>query len=552
MRGMVTRPTMQIAALVLTLAGIFAVSSLLQFRVHLNHDVAWVVHSAGWLLEGKTFGEDIVEPNPPLIWYLSVPAAVASRLFSIAEPTSFRCYFYVVSALLLFLTWRALRPLREAGQAPVAAAMLLTLAYCTLIAAGRYFGQREVLTTMLVLPYLLVVASRSVGERPALWLALLSGALAGLGFSMKPYFLLSPVFVEAWHALKQRELRSLFRAESVALACCVGLYAASIFLVTPAYAFSVVPMVQSIYWAFEVESVRVLSGLLPSAFLLSVALAFLPFSHKAVRPYFATVILAVGGFAGAYLIQWKGYAYHAFPVSALLTIVVVLVIGSALQNADKLGASSRAVLNAYRFGLMALLVMVFALQFDGIVSWYRVANMSDGAFGVQTERLIDVANQHAAGDTIYAFSTHPYPGFPVACHSRARWGSRMNSQFVIPAVVKRPERASFGADRGLDEAIAFQRRVVVEDFLKNKPEVVFVDTSEARHAIGTADFDFIAFFTSDREFAAIWKGYREVEPINAIRVFIRDASPSANASGNRDGMSLSDTSATSLRGGDVK
>jgi hypothetical protein len=534
------------------MASIFAVSSLLQFRVHLHHDVAWVVHSAGWLLDGKTFGEDIVASNPPLIWYLSVPAALASRLLSVAEPTSFRCYFYVVSALLLVLTWSALRPLRRAGQAPVAGAVLLTLAYCTLIEVGRNFGQREVLTTMLVLPYLLVVAGRSNGEPPAMWLALLSGTLAGLGFAMKPYFLLSPVFVEAWYALKRGTVRSLFRAESVALACCVGLYVASIFLVTPDYAFSVVPMVQSIYWAFEVESVRVLSRLLPSALLFSLALAFLPFSRKAVRPYFATVILAVGGFAGAYLIQWKGYAYHVFPVSALLTILVVLVIGSALQNADTLGASSRAVLNAYRIGLMALVVMVFVLQFGEIASWYRVANMSCGAFGVQTERLIAVANHHAAGGTIYAFSTHPYPGGTVACYSRARWGSRMNSQFIIPAVVKRRERASFGAEKGLDEAIAFQRRVVVEDFVKNEPAVVFVDDCEVRHAIGTADFDFLAFFNSDPEFAAIWKRYREVEPINAIRVFIRDASPPAKSSSNRDCMSLSDPSVNSLHGGDGK
>jgi hypothetical protein len=548
---MVTRSIRQIAALVVPLASIFAVSSLLQFGVHLHHDVAWVVHSAGWLLEGKTFGEDIVASNPPLIWYLSVPAALASRLLSIAEPTSFRCYWYVVSTLLLGLTWSALRPLRSAGQAPVAGAMLLTLAYCTLIAVGRNFGQREVLTTMLVLPYLLVVAGRLSGERPVTWLAVLSGALAGIGFSMKPYFLLAPVFVEACYVLKQGTPRSLFRPESLALACCVGLYVALIFLVTPAYVFTVVPMVQSIYWAFAVDSVGVLSRFLPWSLLLCLTLAILPLSHKAIRPYLVTMSLAGGGFAAAYLIQWKGYAYHAFPLSTLLLMVVVMVISSALQSVGNLAASRPAMVHAYRIGLTTVLAMVLLPQMREVALWYRVARIRDGAYGKQTQRLIDFADEHAAGGTIYAFSTNPYPGFPTATHSRARWGSRMNSQFIIPAVVKSQQRPSFRASEGLREAIAFQRRVVVEDFLENRPAVVFVDNRELRHAIETADFDFLAFFTSDREFAAIWKGYREVKPIGAIRVFVREVSPAANPSANQVGVSLSDT-AKLLHGGDAQ
>jgi hypothetical protein len=539
----------QFAAVFVPLASIFALSSLLQFGVHLHHDVAWVVHSAGWLLEGKTFGEDIVASNPPLIWYLSVPAALASRLLSISEPTSFRCYWYVVSALLLALTWSALRPLRIAGQAPVAGAMLLTAAYCTLIAVGRNFGQREVLTTMLVLPYLFVVAGRLSGERPATWLAVLSGTLAGLGFSMKPYFLIAPILVEAWHVLKQRELRSLFRAESLAMAGCVGVYVALIFLVTPTYVFTVVPMVKSIYWAFEVDSAGVLSRFVPWSLLLCLALAILPLSHKAIRPYLATMTLASGGFAAAYLIQWKGYAYHAFPLSTLLMMIIVLVICSALQNVGNLAASRPAIVHAYRIGLTTVLALVIFPQMREVALWYRVARIDDGAIGMQTQRLIDFADQHAAGRTIYAFSTNPYPGFPTATHSSARWGSRMNSQFIIPAVVKSQQRPSFRASEGLREAIEFQRRVVVEDFLENEPAVVFVDNREMRHAIDTASFDFLAFFTSDPDFAAIWKGYREVKPMGAIRVFVRETSPDPSA--NQARVSLSD-SANLLHGGDAR
>ena len=66
-----------------------------------------------------------------------------------------------------------------------------------------------------------------------------------------------------------------------------------------------------------------------------------------------------------------------------------------------------------------------------------------------------------------------------------------------------------------------QRSIVVEDFLTNKPAIVFIDNSRALLGIGKAGFDFLAYFTSDPEFAAIWKNYRQVDPINSYGVFLR-------------------------------
>lgn len=507
--------------LFVSIAVVFAVSAWLQFGVHLNHDVAWVLHSAGWLIEGKTFGEDIVVANPPLIWYLSVPPAFASRWLNGREVATFRVYVYLVSALLLWLSWASLRPLRAQGQGTTAAAVLITIAYCALIRVGRDFGQREPLAMIMVLPYLFVVAGRLFRQTPPTWLAVTSGILAGLGFALKPYFLLSPLVVEAVFASRGHSFRHLFRLESLSLGAAVAIYGASIFVATPEYAFTVVPLVRSVFWAFEADKSAVAFGLLPYAGMFLLALALLPLSPRTIRPYFIFLTAGGSGFIAGYLIQSKGYSYHLFPVLLLATMLAVLVITAAFQMASRLPVRWQTTVLAYRGGLLALLIVIFGMQVGHVAGWYAFANRKNGPFGVQTERLIGVANRYASGESIYAFSTHPYPGFPVVAHSRARWGSRMNSQFVIPAVVRARESGGRDGTGGLENAVAFQRRAVLEDFRKHQPAVVFVDNRDVRHAIGNAHFDFIEFFTADRAFAAVWESYKEIESIDGFRVFIR-------------------------------
>ena len=59
-----------------------AVASLcciaLQSNVYLNHDVGWVLYSSGLMLDGQVLSRDIIEPNPPLIYFLSALPALAA------------------------------------------------------------------------------------------------------------------------------------------------------------------------------------------------------------------------------------------------------------------------------------------------------------------------------------------------------------------------------------------------------------------------------------------------------------------------------------------
>jgi len=70
---------------------VFCVAGLwLQFTALVNPDVAWIVYSSARILRGEVFGRDIIEQNPPLIWYLSSPIAYLWQVWGIDPRLSIR------------------------------------------------------------------------------------------------------------------------------------------------------------------------------------------------------------------------------------------------------------------------------------------------------------------------------------------------------------------------------------------------------------------------------------------------------------------------------
>ena len=65
------------------------------------------------------------------------------------------------------------------------------------------FGQREHIMIVLVLPYILLHALRQSGGTSQAWIVTLVGIMAGVGFALKPYFLVLYLALEvhAWRGV---------------------------------------------------------------------------------------------------------------------------------------------------------------------------------------------------------------------------------------------------------------------------------------------------------------------------------------------------------------
>ena len=476
---------------------------LAQAATYLNHDVAWVLYSSREMLHGAVFGTDIVEPNPPLIWWISaVPAAVAG-LFGTPVVGTFRVFVAALAASSLFVADRLLACQQISRAKRIA--FLVTAAYLLTIAVHRDFGQREHFAVMLVLPYILAVAQRIEGRSLGSAAGFAIGVCAALGLAFKPYFLLVPLLLEAALQLKLRSLRLLVRPEALGGVFTVLVYAIAILVMAPTWLFDVLPDIQQIYWAFD-RPLTSQWAVLAVKFALPVLVAAAVFSFNRSSQVFA-LVLAATGFAGAAIVQNKFYSYHNYPVLALL------VLAAAAGIVDRRGR--------WKWPVTAMLVLMFIQNFNE--SAQSLINRSNlGPRGQQISAVVAFVAANSARDgSFLAVSTHPFPGFPTALYADRRWASTTNSQFYLPAVV-RLRQSTGPADPALIAFAEHKARAAILHDLAIGPDVVLIDQSNYRHAIGNAKFDFLEFYLEDPKFRAVWSAYKQVQgPPRGFALYVR-------------------------------
>jgi hypothetical protein len=199
----------------LLVAGIAALGALARLwpPLTINHDCGWYLFAGGRILDGAQPYVDVVDVNPPLILYLNAAVVALARGLGLAEIAVFQACVLLIVALSLALCARVLADTARSGALGVLAWLLLGF-------AGYDFGQREHLLVASVLPWVLLAATRERGENVPRWLALTTGALAGLGCALKPFFLLVPLFV-----LAPARVKALRRPEQLAFAAVLLGYA---------------------------------------------------------------------------------------------------------------------------------------------------------------------------------------------------------------------------------------------------------------------------------------------------------------------------------------
>jgi hypothetical protein len=151
-----------------------------------------------------------------------------------------------------------------------------------------------------------------------------------------------------------------------------------------------------------------------------------------------------------------------------------------------------------------------------------------GPTGQFRQAVINTVNHFAPTPQSYffAFSTHPFPGFPTASYTIAEWSGRSMVQPFIPAYARLDEVTDPVVRRGVLRAAEYQRRIVVEDFERRPPSIVFAERNRARLGMNGRQFDDIGFYLTEPRFQKIWANYQEYPPMGPLRVFVlRSADP---------------------------
>ena len=135
---------------------------------------------AGWCdLLPRCGGHD-----PPLIVFLTAIPVYVARVVHVTEPAVFKAFVFGAGGISTFASISLVRRIVEDESSRAVLTVLLVFLLFPFTKGD--FGQREHLTVLLVLPYVLATAAWAVGRPSTERIDVMTGVVAGLGFAMKP------------------------------------------------------------------------------------------------------------------------------------------------------------------------------------------------------------------------------------------------------------------------------------------------------------------------------------------------------------------------------
>lgn len=454
---MTRRPA--IATIVLGSAVCFAVALARAGAVPLGPDVSWQLYVAGALLRGARLGRDIIEVNPPLAVWLGIPTVRFAALTGVSPAGAHGLSVLLLglcSALGMAAVGRHVAILRRPSA-------LVVLCLCTVLALalqpGYELGQREHLAILLVMPYLLLLAARLEHAHVASLLALGVGLAAGLGFALKPFFVLPLGLGLLQLRSERRSLDALLLPEVLGIAVVFIGYAMATAIAAPDW-LEAAREFWPLYAAYRPATFHDIASR-QGVVLVASGLALVAWvsTRRAVGRSSRlgdALAMALVGFVMVMLVQRKPWIYLAVPSGVL---ALALLVARSLETAGRVPTPGLRLLRA-------AMVVGAALR-AGRYAWWLVhapvVSVTDRAAVGNYTLLRSALDSLPAATTMASLSPTHGAVFPLVLDLRALWTMRLPS--LWPAASGRAQ------DKASQDRL---RRLVASDLDRGRPDVLLV------------------------------------------------------------------------------
>lgn len=482
----------------LALAWLAALALILQTTV--PTDVGWYLISTKKWLAGAELYRDIVEVNPPLAFYLTVPAIWISQAGILSEQSAM--FVYVGALIAASLAWccrlilRACLPQRHG-------ALLCFAVFCAIfLVPFDDFGQREHFAIIFSMPFVLMTALLSI--RTLSWQERVAIALFAMpGLALKPFFLAVPFLMTIARIATERtladRLRGLFSPENLIIGVSCIAYLGFVWLRHPAYIEVVIPLARATYIGIEHDYARPMQI---AALVILAAFPILLFLRAQSVPQGDRPVLilfsAAAGFAAAYLVQAKGWYYHAVPA------VACAIIAAAWYAGARIAASERSLAPA---------IVLAALGYIGIAN-----PLLSGAY--MHPETLNILARHAArleGRKIAGWTPKIETAFPLVNMVHGEWGVRYPALWPLAGALKArseadPTRREIGS-RAVDDI----RGNLVDDLINEKPDIILLPTGLGEN--------FLKLLRADPRFDPAFAAFEKIDTVDEVEIWQRrDAS----------------------------
>lgn len=489
----IARLTSRVPVIWLGIAGVFALAIALRAVVPFNVDVSWWLIVAERVFDGQRLYVDILETNPPMAGVVYFASVAIARLLGIRPEIAANLLIFGMIAASMVMTWRLLRGSYLHAQ-PAAGPLAIWAAVLLTILPMYDFGQREHLALITLLPALAVYIRRSACEPVTPAAIILAGLSAALTVSFKPHFVFAVGACVIAAACLARSWRIALAPENWVAGGLGVLYGVATYVVFPEYFTVIYPLVRDVYLLLKapIEALLLTGAMGLWAVAMSVIL-LLP-RRRRFDPALVVLSAASAGFVAAFLMQQKGWGYHAYPMVAL----AMMAVGCAVASIDPGWARARH--------LRAAAVLLLTAMFANACLWFNAS--------VDVRNIQEQVGRLASRPKMLVLSAAATIGHPMVRSLNGVWISRQEA-FWVREIVRRAL-----ADRLIDQAaaarlsvyIARERAGIIEDFRKQPPDIVLIDNRNS---------DWGQWAAADAELSALLSSYTRVQTVDGIDILQR-------------------------------
>jgi hypothetical protein len=486
-----------------------AVAMAVAIAAPLNTDTGYSLVAGRRLLDGDRLYVDMMETNPPMIFWIAAALAFVGRHLPISDAQvigGFVATLILICSGLALAVWQGTngsRLLRFGAFGSFFAALLLPFVMWT--------GQREQIAALLTFPYIVLASRAASGSSAGRPLTIAIGALAAVGLAIKPFFLAAWIACELAVIVETRRWPSRARPEFWTVAFLQVTFGIAVLTLTPEYLTTMAPLARAFYGAYgrsytsflhdRTTWMLALAGLTP-------VVASMGAAATRTRPLNRVFGVTSLGWLAAYVMQGKGWYYQLIPAVAFGAMSMSVTLASFaddLRNSPSLTRRVSAIVGLVMgigFGAAAI-QSASRHSPDGIpLTAYKESGVVRG--------LADYLEHAAAGEPVYFLSTGMWPAFPVVNLAGATWPYHYHFLWPIPGLyarrghVEEPPRRPEA--QGPLERQFFE--TVVRDLTRTPPRVMLAARG-MQQAMGGRDFDFVEYFAGSAEFRTLLARYEK-------------------------------------------
>lgn len=476
-------------------AGLSAIFLAASWGRMINHDTAWYLIATREWLSGATLYRDIIEVNPPLNFYFTLPVIGLADATGLSDTNA----QYVVLALSLFVSvsWCGTLLLRLGLPALRRLVLLAGLMAALVLPALNNLAQREHILVILLMPWLLgrlVPQSRQA--------ELLQALVAGMAICLKPFFLLFPLAVTLCEVATTRSLRPVLSISNLTMLVVGISYVGFVTVVHPAYFAEIVPMARLTYSAYGAGlSIIWAQAALPALFLGLVALTVLPRRSEPGPALFC--MLALAGL-GCFLWQGTGFGYHLIPFLSFILVACFWAL------------SARGMPLATRLTVLVLLAMI------------SINNLPRGFYA--NGAVTGIVGSAASGgkvERLAVLSTYVHAGPQVAIALGAEWISRFPAVWPLPGAFDGLATTDCSALPDLCSRLHtiadHTREALLDDIAQARPDLLVIDRRPGYFR--SPDFSWYRYMGGDPRWQQILSHYLRAGEAGRFELWRRQREP---------------------------